>query len=159
MTTARLPAPGPSFVREEELVLRAAGTMPRRTIRIGLTAPSTTDDGWWLTVLFGYDEDGVVTAEQIAPIAGPPPLPPLMALGPVFAGALAGLIAEDGGRQQFRMALPPPADAARPWACPLAVRLAVRWEPMRELTMGSDELAREVVVAFRRSLEAAGSPG
>lgn len=126
MTTARLPPPGPSFVREEELALRAAGTAPRRTIRIGMTAPSTTGDGWWLALLFACDEAGVVAAEQVAPIAGPPALPPLMALGPVFAGALAGLVAEEGGRQQLRMALPPPADERRPWTCPLLVRLAVR---------------------------------
>ena len=124
-----------------------------------MMAPTVTDDGWWLAVLFAHDETGVVDAEQIAPVAGPPPVPPLIALGPVFAGALAGLIAEQDGRQQFRMALPPPADEGRPWTRPLLVRLAVRWEPMRALTMGPRELAREVVVAFRRSLEAAGSPG
>ncbi len=29
--------------------------------RLGMTAPSIMDDGWWLTHLWAADEDGVVS--------------------------------------------------------------------------------------------------
>ncbi len=124
-----------------------------------MTAPSATDDGWWLAVLFVHDDDGILEAGEFAPRSGPSPVPPLHVMGPVLAGALSGLLLEEDGRQQLRLALPAPADEGRAWSQPLVLRMAVRWEPMRAATMPSAELARAALEAFRRSLVAAGSPG
>lgn len=167
-----MPTPGPSFLKEAELPLPAAApagpagaptrqegapTRPPHAL-VGMTRPSTTDDGWWLAVLFVHDEAGVLEAEEVAPRAGPPPGPPLAIMGPVFAGALSGLILEDGGRQQLRLALPSAPDQAHPWRCPLVLRMAIRWEPMRAATMRPTELAQHALDAFRRALVAAGRP-
>ena len=174
----RLPTPGPSFLKEEELPLPAVAVPASRSgppgpvvgspggptagapglALVGMTKPSTTDEGWWLAVLFVHDEAGVLEAEEVAPRAGPPPAPPLAVMGPVFAGALSGLILEDGGRQQLRLALPSAADPAHPWRCPLVLRMAVRWEPMRAATLRPTELAQQALHAFRRALMAAGRP-
>jgi len=154
----RLPVPGPSFVPELELAVGRPGPGPDLRVYVGLTAPSTTDDGWWLAVLFARDDAGLVEAEEVASPAGPPALPPLAVMGPFFSGALSGLVAEEGGRQQLRLALPASDDEQHPWRRPLVVRLAVRWEPARAATMSQEQLASEVVAAFRRALEAAGRP-
>ena len=154
----RLPVPGPSYLKEQPVPLPVApGDTPVAAL-IGMTRPSTTDDGWWLAVLFVHDEQGIIEAEELAPRSGPPPVPPLHVMGPALAGALSGLILEDGGRQQLRLALPPSRDAAHPWRQPLVLRMAVRWEPMRAATMRPTELAQAALRAFRRSLVAAGSP-
>lgn len=147
--SSRLPVPGPSYLKELEVV---------PGVRVGMTRPSVADDQWWLAVLFAHDDEGIVEAEELGPSSGPPPLPPLLVMGPVFAGALSGLILEDGGRQQIKLALPPPADPQHEWRRPLVLRMAVRWEPMRAATMQQSELAEEALVAFRRALLAAGSP-
>ncbi len=147
---SRLPVPHPSYLKELEVT---------PDVTVGMTPPSTADDDWWLAVLFAHDRDGIVEAEELAPTAGPPPLPPLLVLGPVFAGALSGLILEQDGRQQIRLALPPPRDPRREWSRPLVLRLAVRWEPMRAATMQGSELAGQALAAFRRALLAAGRPG
>jgi hypothetical protein len=102
---ARLTVPGPSFVRDETVALRSGEKMS-----VGLTAPSVMEDGWWLTHLWVADDEGVVQAMAVAPAAGPPPGTPLEALGPRLAGALSGLISEDGGRQQIRLRMPPAED-------------------------------------------------
>jgi len=154
----RLPVPGPSFVPELELMVARPGSGRDLRVRAGLTAPSTTDDGWWLAVLFAHDDAGLVEAEELASPAGPPARPPLAVMGPVFSGALSGLVAEEGGRQQLRLALPASDDEQHPWRRPLVVRLAVRWEPARAATMSQEQLASEAVEAFRRALEAAGRP-
>jgi hypothetical protein len=153
----RLPVPGEPFVPEVPVTGASVGPAGL-TVHAGLTQPSSTDDGWWLTVLYARDERGLVDAEEIAPPVGPPGVPPLSVIGPVFSGALSGLIAEDGGRQQLRLALPAPDDVFHPWRRPLVVRLAVRWEPARAATMSQEQLATEVLSAFRRALEAAGRP-
>jgi len=141
------------------VLLHAGSPAAALRVRLGMTAPSETDDGWWLGVLFAHDADGILGVSDVAPLAGPPPGMPLQVMGPVFAGALSGLLLEEAGRQQIRLALPPAADESRPWDRPLLLRLAVRWEPMRAATMSRNELAHEVLVAFRRSVEAAGRPG
>jgi len=82
-----------------------------------------------------------------------------MVIGPTFAGALAGLIAEEDGRRLVRLKLHPAADDDRPWERPCIVQLAVKWDPVRATTMRTNELASEVVQAFARSIEAAGRPG
>ena len=144
----RLPLPGPSFLREH--VLR----IDDRSLRAGMSKPSDGPDGWWMTVLWVADDEGVVSFRDVAPAAGPPPDPPLARLGPGVAGALSGLILEDDGRLQLRLgAIAPPDDPTRPWRAPLAVRAAFRFEPARAATMRDTELAQTVLAAFSRAVE------
>jgi hypothetical protein len=152
--SARLPIPGPSFLREH-----AGTTATGRALRIGLTRPSTTDDGWWLAVAWVADDDGIVAFVDLAPPGGPRPEPPLAQLGPALAGGLSGMILEDAGRLSIRLATVVPAlDQARPWRVPAAVRMAFRWEPMRAAAMPPNELAETVLVAFRRAIEGLSRP-
>ena len=149
----RLPAPGPSFLREQAL------EAPGGIFRIGMSQPTTTDDGWWLAIVWVTDDDGVVSFVDLAPAAGPRPEPPLVRLGPSLAGALSGLILEDAGRLSIRIATVVPADdPARPWRVPAAIRAAFRWEPMRAAAMRPNELSETVLAAFRRTLEGLGRP-
>ena len=124
-----------------------------------MSHPTETEDGWWLAHCWAYDTDGIIDTLVIAPRAGPPPVPPLMIIGPAFAGALAGLIAEEDGRRLVRLKLHPAADDDRPWQRPCIVQLAVKWDPVRAATMRTNDLAGEVVQAFARAISAAGSPG
>ena len=155
MDCRRLPLPGPSYIKEERVRLRADG----REIALGMAAPNETEDGWWMCVLWGRDEGGVVDTREIAPRSGPPPDPPLMVLGPLFAGALSGLVAQEDGRQALRLRLPPASDESRPWERPLVVQVALKWEPLRASTMTRNALAREALRAFARAVESAGGPG
>ena len=157
MSQPRLPAPGPSFVREEEVRLPGGADAP--PVQLGMSAPSIMDDGWWLTHLWASDAQGVVDASRAAPLGGPPPGPPLAAMGPALAGALAGLLDQEDGRQLIRLRMPAADDASRPWARPLLLMTAVRWDPVRSATMRPNELARELLRAFARAVEAAGAPG
>ena len=119
-----------------------------------MARPSEAPDGWWLAVMWVVGDDGVAEFRDAAPAAGPPPDPPLARLGPAMSGALSGLILEDAGRLQMRLALiAPPDDPARPWRVPLAIRAAFRFEPARVATMPANELAETVLSAFRRSVE------
>jgi hypothetical protein len=154
----RLPSPGPSFIREEHVAL-ASRSGDADEVVVGLTSPSVMDDGWWLTHLWAQDAAGVVSARDAAPAAGPPAGPPLLSLGPVLAGALAGLIDQEDGRQLIRLRMPPPADESRPWERPLLLMTAIRWDPIRAATMRPNELARELLRAFGRAVEAVGAPG
>jgi hypothetical protein len=149
----RLPPPGPSFLREHEV------RIGDQVYRAGMARPSDGPDGWWLTLLWVTDDEGVVSFRDVAPVAGPPPDPPLARLGPSIAGALSGLILEDAGRLQLRVAgLVPPDDETRPWRAPLAVRAAFRFEPARVAAMRPNELADTVLAAFRRSVEGLSRP-
>jgi hypothetical protein len=149
----RLPPPGPSFLREHEV------RVGDRRLRAGMTRPTDAPDGWWLTLLWVADDDGIVSFRDVGPAAGPPPDPPLARLGPAVAGALSGLILEDAGRLQLRLGgLIPPDDAARPWRTPLAVRAAFRFEPARAATMGANQLADTVLAGFRRAVEGLSRP-
>ena len=123
-----------------------------------MSSPSVMDDGWWLANLWGEDDDGVVECGEIAPLAGPPPGPPLAILGPSLAGALAGLLDQEDGRQLIRLRMPPAPDEARPWGRPLLLWVAVRWDPVRTATMRANELARELLRGFSRAVQAAGGP-
>ena len=149
----RLPPPGPSFLREQQLESRG------RLLRLGMSQPTTTDDGWWLALVWIADDDGVVSFVDLAPAAGPRPEPPLARLGPSLAGALSGLILEDAGRLCIRLATVVPADdPTRPWRVPAAVRAAFKWEPMRAAAMRPNELSETVLAAVRRSVEGLGRP-
>jgi hypothetical protein len=144
----RMPAPGPSFLREQEIVVR------EHRYRAGMSRPGTTE-GWWLAVLWVVDEAGLVAFADLAPAAGPPPEPPAARLGLGLGGGLSGLILEDAGRLQIRVAPAiPPDDPDRPWRAPAIVRVGFRWEPARAATLRSNELATEVLTAFRRAAEA-----
>jgi hypothetical protein len=142
----RLPLPGPSFLREHEV---AVGD---RRLRAGMSRPATTDDGWWLAILWVADADGVVSMRDLASAAGPPAEPPLARLGPSLAGALSGMILEEAGRLSIRLATVVPADdPARPWRVPAAIRAGFKWEPMRAAAMRPTELAEAVLAGFRRA--------
>ena len=149
----RLPPPGPSFLREH------AVEAPGRTLRVGMSRPTTTDDAWWLAMLWVADADGVVSFRDLAPASGPPPDPPLARLGPSLAGSLSGMILEEAGRLSIRVATVIPAeDPTRPWRVPAAIRAAFKWEPARAAVMRENELAEAVLAGFRRSVEALGRP-
>ena len=147
----RLPPPGSSYLREQELRLGD------RVLKVGMSRPTTGPDEWWLGVLWVRDADGIVSFRDLAPAAGPPPELPLVRLGPTLAGGLSGLILEDDGRLSIRLGLlVPPDDQERPWRCPVAVRAGFRWEPARAATMTPNTLALEVLTAFRRAAEGLG---
>jgi hypothetical protein len=119
----------------------------------------TTDDDWWLAILWVADDDGVVSFRDLAPAAGPPPDPPLARLGPSLAGSLSGLILEEAGRLSIRIAsLAPADDPARPWRVAAAIRAAFKWEPARAAVMRENELAESVLAGFRRSIEGLSRP-
>jgi hypothetical protein len=144
----RLPAPGPSFLREQEL------RVGELVLSVGMSRPSAPADDWWTAILWVAASDGLATFVELAPAAGPPPEPPLARLGPALAGGLSGMILEDAGRLQIRLGhVAPPEDADRPWRCPAIVRVAFRWEPARAATMRPNDLATEVLTAFRRAVE------
>jgi hypothetical protein len=124
-----------------------------------MSRPSVPADDWWTTVLWVAGDDGLATFAELAPAGGPPPDPPLVRVGPALAGGLSGLILEDAGRLQIRLGLiAPPEDADRPWRCPAVVRVAFRWEPARAAALRANELASEVLTAFRRAVESLGRP-
>ncbi|HET9456332.1 MAG TPA: hypothetical protein VFO78_03260 [Candidatus Limnocylindrales bacterium] len=149
----RLPPPGPSFLREHDV------RIGNRRLRAGMSRPTTTDDGWWLAVLWVADDDGVVSMRDLAAAAGPPAAPPLARLGPSLAGALSGLILEEAGRLSIRLATVVPADdPTRPWRVPAAVRAGFKWEPARAAAMRPNELAEAVLAGFRRAVEGLGRP-
>jgi hypothetical protein len=149
----RLPPPGPSFLREQDV------RIGDRRLRAGMAMPSTGPDDWWLGVMWVSDEDGVVSFRDVAPAAGPPPEPPLLRLGPSLAGALSGLILAEDGRLAIRLTpVVPPDDPARPWRCPLAIRAAFRFEPALVQTIRPNELAEQVLSGFRRAVEALHRP-
>ncbi len=77
-----------------------------------------------------------------------------LSMGPALAGALAGLLDQEDGRQLIRLRMPPAEDASRPWDRPLLLMTAVRWDPVRSATMRPNELARELLRAFARAVEA-----
>lgn len=158
MPDQRVPSPGPSFIREEQVRLRGEGGRGAAAIALGISPPSVMEDGWWLVHLWAADDDGVIDASAVAPLAGPPPEPPVAALGRVFAGALAGLLDQEDGRQLIRLRMPPALDDSRPWQRPLLLLLAVRWDPVRAAVMRQNELARELLRAFARAVEASQTP-
>ena len=120
-----------------------------------MAPPSTTDDGWWLGHVWASDADGLIDMIDLAPLAGPPPTPPQAVIGPAFAGALAGLIAEEDGRQLVRLKLHPAPDEGRSWERPCLVQVAIKWDPVRAATMPAGELASAVQEAFGRAVMAA----
>ena len=123
-----------------------------------MSRPTVPTDDWWTAILWIADEaDRLVSFVDLAPVAGPPPEPPLVRLGPALAGGLSGLILEDAGRLQIRLGtLVPPETPDRPWRAPAVVRAAFRWEPARAASMRPNDLATEVLTSFRRAVEGLG---
>ena len=151
--TSRLPPPGPSFLREQKLLVRD------RALIVGMGRPATTEDGWWLAVLWVADQDGVVSFRDLASVAGPPAVPPLLRMGPALAGELSGWIVEEDGRLAIRLnVIVPPGDPTRPWVTPAAMRLAIKFEPLRAAATLPNALAETVLIATRRALERLGRP-
>jgi hypothetical protein len=149
----RLPHPGPSFLREQEV------RIGDRRLLAGMGQPVNGPDDWWLAVLWVADEQGIVSFHEVAPASGPPPGPPLLRLGPSLAGSLSGLIREVEGRLAIRLVpLVPPEDDTRPWRAPLAIRAGFQWEPALATTMRPNQLADQVLGGFRRSVEALHRP-
>src|SRR5688500_11409919 len=147
----RLPAPGPSFLREQEL---RGGDRGPPGGRRRPSMPAGEGRGGLLGAAAG---GGPAWCVGLAPAAGPPPDPPLARLGPARAGGLSGMILEDAGRLQIRLGLvAPPDDPDRPWRCPAIVRAAFRWEPARAAALRPNALAAEVLTAFRRAIEGLG---
>ena len=144
---ARLPAPGPSFLREIPL-------SPGEDRLLGMTPPQTIAEGWWVALLWCEVADGLVEFRELAPESGIPPGSPLLRLGPGLAGALSGLVLEEDGRQQLRLRLgQPAADETKPWEAPLTVLAAFRFEPARVSTMSDNQLAKTVLEAFREAIK------
>jgi hypothetical protein len=124
-----------------------------------MARPTSGPDDWWLAVLWVVDDDGVVSFADVAPSAGAPKEPPLLHLGPSLVGSLSGLILEEDGRSAVQLApMVPPDDPAQPWRSPLALRAALRWQPVRAAAMQPTELAEAVLVGFRRSVAALARP-
>jgi len=156
---ARAPSPGPSFARAEPLRLRGPAGQPGPRVRLGMLRPSIMDDGWWLTTLWVEDDDGIVEARAVAPLAGPPPVAPLQVIGSTLSNALMGLLDQEDGRQLIRLRMPPADDEAQPWRRPLLILVAARWDPVRASSMTTNQLAGELMRAFRNAIDAAGAPG
>ena len=143
---SRLPAPGPSFLKELEL-------RPDEPFRVGMAAPQTLTDDWWVALLWCERDGFLAEFTDLAPSYGIPPGSPLLRLGPGLSGAMSGLILEENGRHQLRLRVAqPPADEERPWEAPAAVLAALRFEPARAATMRGTELALTVLRAFRDAL-------
>ena len=150
---SRLPAPGPSFLREQELRIHD------RAFRIGMSRPTSTGDGWWLAIVWAVDDEGVIPFRDLAPVSGPPAEPPLLRLGPSLAGELSGWILEEDGRLAIRLnVVSPPDDPGRPWLAPAAMRLAIKFEPLRAAATPANALAETVLIATRRALERLARP-
>jgi hypothetical protein len=139
--------------------LRGLAGAPGPRVRLGMLRPSIMDDGWWLTTLWVEDDDGVVDARALAPLAGPSPVPPLQVIGPTLSSALMGLLDQEDGRQLIRLRMPPADDEAEPWRRPLLILTAVRWDPVRASTLTTNQLAGELMRAFRAAVDSAGAPG
>ena len=154
----RLPTPGPSFVKEEPIRGHEPRSAGAARLHAGMTAPSVTDDGWWLAHLWVADGAGIVDALELAPVGGPPPGTPIAALGPRLAGSLSGLIAEEDGRQLIRIRMPAAVDESRPWERPMLVMLAIRWDAVRASIMSRNQLAHELIVGFASAVEALSRP-
>jgi hypothetical protein len=149
----RAKPPGPPFIREHEVRVHD------RSLRAGMGRPSDLDGGWWVALFWVANDGGVATFREVGPLGGPPPGPPAARLGPSLAGSLSGMILEEDGRLQLKVApMTPPPDPARPWDAPVLMLVGIRFEPLRAAVMGANELADTVLAAFRRSVEALARP-
>jgi hypothetical protein len=143
----RLPAPGPSFLREIDI------RRGDHVMHAGMGVPTAMPDGWWIALLWVADADGIVSCRDVGPAAGPPPEAPVERIGALLAGGLSGFVEEGGGRQAVKVRLPVPGeDPARPWDRPLVLQVAVRWDPVRAVGARPTELAGAALTAFARAV-------
>ena len=152
----RLPLPGTSFLKVRPIAIdgRADGE-----IRAGSTQPSTMPDGWWIALFWVQDDRGVVSCREVAPLAGPPPIPPLERYGVLMTNGLGDLLAVEEGRSCLKMRLV--GDEAvpnEPWRRPLALQVAAKWDSMRVATMTASKVAEAALDAFSRAVEVAHRP-
>src|SRR4029079_18066855 len=105
----RLPSPGPSFLREQRL------DVGDRHLSVGMSRPTTTEDEWWLAIVWVADAEGIVSFVDLAPAAGPRPEPPLTRLGPTLAAAPHRLVLYGAARR-----VSPAPSAAEPPRTPAA---------------------------------------
>ena len=85
-STERLPLSGTSYLKLRPIALdgRAAGD----EVSAGATPPTTMPDGWWIALFWAQDDRGVISCREAAPVAGPPPMPPLERIGALMTNAL-----------------------------------------------------------------------
>jgi len=152
----RLPLPGASFTKLRPV--RVDGR-PEGAVAVGSTQPTTMPDGWWLSLLWAQDGDGVVSCREVAPLAGPPPTPPLERLGALMTNGLGDLLAVEEGRSCLKLRLVgEPGDPGEPWRRPLALQVAAKWDPVRIATMTGSKVAEAAVDALARAIEVAHRP-
>ena len=149
---SNLPPLGPSFTKDEPIGGRDG------QFQAGMTAPSVTDDGWWLAHLWVADDGGIVQASNWHPWRGRRRAHPSPRSGRGWPGRSSGLIAEEDGRQLIRLRMPAAADETRPWQRPMLVMLAIRWDPVRATVMSRNQLAHELIVGFASAVEALAGP-
>ena len=152
----RLPSPGASYLKMKPLLLEGR---PGAVVQTGMSTPTTMPDGWWVGMMWAEDEAGVVSCREVAPIAGPPPTPPLLRFGELMTNGLGDLLAVEEGRSCLKLRLLGEApDAGEPWRRPLVLQVAAKWDPMRIATMTAAKVAEAALDAFTRAIEVAHRP-
>lgn len=153
----RLPLPGTSYLKLRPI--RLDGRAPSGEVFAAASPPATMPDGWWVALLWAQDADGVISCREAAPLAGPPPIPPLERYGALMTNGLGDLLAVEEGRSCLKLRLlGDPADSAEPWRRPLAMQVAAKWDAMRVATMTGSKIAEAALDAFARAIEIAHRP-
>ena len=152
----RLPSPGASYLKQKPLRLEGR---PDATVRTGMSTPTTMPDNWWVGLMWAEDDEGVVSCREVAPVAGPPPTPPLQRIGELMTNGLGDLLAVEEGRSCLKLRLLGDlANVSEPWRRPLALQVAAKWDPMRIATMTETKVAEAALDAFTRAIEVAHRP-
>lgn len=152
----RLPSPGASYLKVKPVRLEGR---PSAVVSAGMSTPTTMPDGWWVGLMWAEDESGVVSCREVAPIAGPPPLPPLQRLGELMTNALGDLLVVEEGRFCLKLRLLGDLqDPNEPWRRPLVLQVAAKWDPLRIATMTETKVAEAALDAFTRAIEVAHRP-
>lgn len=153
----RLPLPGKSYLKM--IPVRLDGRQGDDGVEVGAMPPTTMPDGWWVALFWAQDADGVISCREAAPLAGPPPTPPLERYGALMTNALGDLLAVEEGRSCLKLRLLGDAvDLAEPWRRPLALQVAAKWDAVRVATMTGSKIAEAALEAFARAIEIAHHP-
>jgi hypothetical protein len=152
----RLPLPGASYLKPRPVHL---DELPADRVTAAMATPATMPDGWWVALLWAQDERGVISCREVAPPAGPPPVPPLERIGALMTNGLGDLLAVEAERSCLKLRLVgKAADPAEPWRRPLVLQVAARWDPLRVATMTGTKVAEAALDAFARAIEIARRP-
>ena len=152
----RLPSPGASYLKVKPILLEGR---PEAAVHTGMSTPTTMPDGWWIGMMWAEDDAGVVSCREVAPIAGPPPTPPLQRLGELMTNGLGDLLAVEDGRSCLKLRLLGDlANESEPWRRPLVLQVTAKWDPMRIATMTETKVAEAALDAFTRAIEVAHRP-